>query len=155
LESLVLRSRAINRKVEGDDSTDSATFWLHILAFTVYNAILGYLFREISQHGIVACLLFFFAFALHFAVNDLSLSEHHKETYDKYGRWLLAGAIVTGAVAGQAVALNAVAIDTIRAFMTGAIILNILKEEIPEQRENCFGSFITGLVIYSTLILLV
>jgi len=32
--------------------------------------------------------------ALHFVVNDNGLREHHREVYDRIGRWILAAAII-------------------------------------------------------------
>jgi uncharacterized membrane protein len=40
--------------------------------------------------------------ALHFAVNDSGLREHHKHIYDRIGRWILAAAIIVGWVLGSA-----------------------------------------------------
>lgn len=154
LESLALRSRASNRKTEGEDLTSFEIFGLHILSFGIYNALLGYLLQE-TQHGIISYVLFFIAFAPHFMVNDYSLREHHKKAYDKYGRWLLAGAIMAGAVVGQTVAVSEIVIEAIRSFIAGAIILNVLKEELPEERENCFWSFVTGAIVYGVIVFMV
>jgi Mg2+/citrate symporter len=155
LESLALRSRTLNQQTKGRDWTSLEIFGLHIFSFAIYNAILGYLLQELAQQGLTASILFFIAFGLHFMVNDRSLSDHHKHLYDKYGRWLLAGSIVTGAVIGQAFVVHEAMIAAIYALIAGAIILNILKEELPEERESCFWSFVTGAIAYGVLIFLV
>jgi hypothetical protein len=153
LESLALRSRALNRKVIGEDLTSFEIFGLHIFSFAIYNALLGYLLEEM-QPRLISYVLFFIAFALHFMVNDHSLREHHKRLYDKYGRWILASAIVTGAVLGQTLAVHEATIAAVRSLVAGAIILNILKEELPEERESCFWSFMIGAIVYGVLIFL-
>ncbi|WP_416669939.1 hypothetical protein [Egbenema bharatensis] len=155
LESLALRSRTFNQHTQGRDWTSLEIFGLHIFSFAVYNAILGYLLQEFAQQGVTASILFFIAFGLHFMVNDRSLREHHKHLYDKYGRWILAGAIVAGAVLGETLAVHEGTIAVIHALIAGAIILNILKEELPEERESCFWSFLTGAIAYGVLIFLV
>jgi hypothetical protein len=40
----------------------------------------------------------------------------------------------------------------ILAFLGGAIVLNVLKEEVPDQRESRFGAFAGAAIGYSLLI---
>lgn len=81
-----MRSRNHRQPMEGEDCTQPGVFWLHIVSFAIYNPILGYLLRESEEHRLLACLLLFFALALHFIVNDVSLREHQKQAYDHMGR---------------------------------------------------------------------
>ncbi|MGB3789108.1 MAG: hypothetical protein WA949_13940 [Phormidesmis sp.] len=96
LEKLAVRSRDHNRKMHGKNETEPNVFWFHIIFFAMYNAILGYLFRASAIHGITDCALLFFALGLHFVVNDVALREHHQRAYNRFGRWILAVAIVAG-----------------------------------------------------------
>lgn len=153
LEKLALRSRLYRTEEHGEDCTQPGIFWLHIVFFGIYNAILGYLLRESENHGLVACLLLFFALALHFIVNDVGLREHHKQTYDRIGRWLLAAAIVFGWALGEAFQPNEAAVAAIWALVAGGIILNVLKEELPEEQESHFGMFCAGAALYSAVLL--
>lgn len=153
LEKLALRSRAHRHRHQGEDCTQAAVFWLHVVAFALYNGILGYLLRESEEHGLVASILLFVALALHFLVNDVGLREHHKQSYDQVGRWILAGAIVLGWVLGQAIRIDAAAIAAIWALVAGGMILNILKEELPSERESNFGLFVAGAAVYSVVLL--
>jgi hypothetical protein len=126
-----------------------------LLPLPIYNGVLGYLFRESEDHGLIACILLFVTLGVHFVVNDLGLREHHKEAYDRFGRWILAASIITGWVIGQTLKLNPAAIATVWALVAGGIILNVLKEELPEERESDFGTFLVGAVGYSALLLIV
>ncbi|MEO0455294.1 MAG: hypothetical protein AAF152_01760 [Cyanobacteria bacterium P01_A01_bin.114] len=153
LEKLAVRSRRHNQKMAGDNSTQPGIFWVHIFSFSIYNAVLGYLFRESADHGLLACLLLFIALALHFIVNDVGLREHHKQIYDRLGRWILAAAIFFGWAVGEVVHFNAAAVAAIWALVAGGIILNVMKEELPENQESHFGLFLTGAVIYSAILL--
>ncbi|NEQ48325.1 MAG: hypothetical protein F6K00_34255 [Leptolyngbya sp. SIOISBB] len=155
LEKLALRSRDRRQESHGEDCTHLGVFWIHIISFAVYNTILGYLLRESEEHGLVACLLLFFALALHFVVNDVGLREHHKQMYDRVGRWILAGAIVFGWVLGEAFHLNEAAVLAIWALVAGGIILNALKEELPAQQESQFGLFALGATVYALILLTV
>jgi len=154
LEKLAMRSRNRNKATTGEHVTELAVFWTHVGFFAVYNALLGYLFRESAVHGITDCLILFVALGLHFVVNDVGLRKHHKTAYERAGRWILAGAIVTGWVIGQASEVNEAAIATIWALVAGSLILNVLKEELPESHESHFGWFLVGTGVYSAILLL-
>ena len=153
LEILAQRSRQSNRKTQETDCTSIGVFWVHIGSFAIYNALIGNLLSDAEEHGLVSSLLLFVALALHFIVNDYSLREHHKHAYHRWGRWVLAGAIILGWVLGQAIHLDEAAIATLWAFVAGGIILNVLKEEMPENRQTCFWSFLVGAGVYSVLLL--
>ncbi|MEM6255113.1 MAG: hypothetical protein AAF821_19535 [Cyanobacteria bacterium P01_D01_bin.156] len=153
LEKLALRSRSHHHENYGEDCTHPGVFWIHIISFGIYNGILGYLLRESENHGLVACLILFFALALHFLVNDVGLRGHHRHMYDRIGRWLLAGAIVLGWVLGEQFHLDGAAIAAIWALVAGGIILNVLKEELPEEQESHFGMFCTGAGLYALILL--
>ncbi|MEM8611129.1 MAG: hypothetical protein AAGF93_03845 [Cyanobacteria bacterium P01_H01_bin.105] len=155
LDILALKSRQHNKITKNRDSTQHTVFWIHIAAFAVLNTIVGYLLQELMDHTLQQCLLFFAAIALHFFIIDHGLREHHQTSYDRYGRWLLTAAIIVGAIAGQSLHLSEAGILSIWAFLAGSIILNILKRELPDEKQSCFASFLTGTALYTTLLLLV
>ncbi|NJK62955.1 MAG: hypothetical protein HC921_10005 [Synechococcaceae cyanobacterium SM2_3_1] len=67
------RSHAHNMMMHGQDCTGGRVFWIHVISFAIYNMTLGYLLREAENHGLIPCLILFFALALHFLVNDVGL----------------------------------------------------------------------------------
>ena len=155
LDILALKSRQHNRLINNQDSTPHAVFWIHIAAFAVLNMIVGYLLQELTSHTLLRCLLFFTAIALHFLIIDQNLREHHQVPYDNYGRWLLTAAILVGAIAGQSLHLSEAGILAVWSFLAGSIILNILKRELPDEKQSCFFSFTTGTALYTVLLLLI
>lgn len=153
LEKLAVRSRIQHQQETGKTHTQPSVFWIHTLSFAIYSALLGYLFREVAQRGWLEFIFLFIALALHFIVIDVGLREHHQHVYDHIGRWILAGAIIFGWAIGQAFSFNAAAVSTVWAFMAGSIILNVLKEELPQEQESDFRFFMTGAVGYAVLLL--
>ena len=153
LNFLALKAKSLKAK-SATVSVGSTVFWIHISAFAILNLIFGYLLQDLSEHSPIACMLFFTAVALHFFIIDDNLREHQKFLYDRFGRWILVGAIVLGAVIGQATNLNEAAVAIIWSFLTGSIILNVLKRELPDEKETCIWSFITGTALFSILVLL-
>ncbi len=128
-------------------------FWMHIISFAVYNALIGYLLLHQEEPGVINRLFYFVAMGFHFLVNDHGLREHHKETYDSIGRWILAGAVFLGWVAGLFIQSHQAVVAVLFAFLAGSAIVNTLKEELPEGRESRFWAFALGAGIYSAILI--
>lgn len=153
LERMAVESRR-GRGAGGEGSgAERGIFWLHVGSFAVYNVLIGYLLARPRESGGRALLLFALAMALHFLVNDFGLRGHHRDRYVHAGRWLLAGAVVAGWGVAQLTTLGPAAIHGVTAFLAGGIVLNVLKEELPEERESRFGSFAVGAAVYAALLL--
>lgn len=150
LDRLALRSRRENL---GVDRTAPGVFWIHILSFAVYNALVGYLLVQGERSSARELALFAVAMAVHFVVNDFGLAEHHKARYLKVGRWIVAGAVLVGWGVGAATQVPEPAIAAVVAFWAGGIILNVLKEELPDERQSRFGAMSLGMAGYAILLL--
>jgi hypothetical protein len=153
LERVALVSRQRNQKAGKGDVTQARVFWLHVVSCALYNALIGYLLLHREEPGVLSLFFFFLAMAFHFVVNDFGLRENHKHVYHKLGRWILAAAIILGWAIGVGSELSKAAIALLFAFLAGGIILNILKEELPEERQSRFWAFALGAGIYAVLLL--
>lgn len=158
LERLAHRSRESER---GDEpaarlmaGTSNPVFWVHIGSFSLYNAVIGYLLVR-GESGVEGLLFFSVAMALHFLVNDFGLRDHHRDVYDHAGRWLLAGSVVAGWLIGSVAELRTLTVGALLAFLGGGIVLNVIKEELPAERESRFWAFAVGAAGYSALLLAV
>jgi hypothetical protein len=154
LERSAKLSQQQNRRAGKSEITTVSVFWIHIASFAVYNALIGYLLIHREEPEFFGLLLFFTAMAMHFIVNDFGLRENHKSPYDRIGRWVLAGAVMVGWTIGTHLRLNQAFVAVLFAFLAGGIVLNILKEELPEERESRFWSFALGAAVYTMLLLL-
>jgi hypothetical protein len=146
-------SRRRNRSSGKEDAAGSGVFWLHVASFSAYNALIGYLLLHRETPGLWNLILFAFALGLHFVVNDYGLREDHKGLYHRLGRWVLAAAIVVGWVIGLFFEVSEAALAVLFAFLAGGIVLNVLKEELPEERESSFGAFALGAAFYAAILL--
>jgi hypothetical protein len=153
LERAATSSRKRQREAAKKDCTSGGIFWLNISSFAVYNILIGYLLLHRLTTGFQALLLFFFAMALHFVVNNYGLREHHKGLYTRIGRWVVSAAVLAGRTIGLLVEVPEVMIVMLTAFLAGGIVLNVLKEELPEERQSRFWAFALGTVLYTTLLL--
>ncbi|HEV7255773.1 MAG TPA: hypothetical protein VGN97_22075 [Mesorhizobium sp.] len=158
--ALTARSRRAGASVgggrqEAEEGADAgpAVFWVHMGSFALYNALIGYLLLH-REDGAVGPLLFFaFAMALHFIVNDHGLAEHHKSLYRRVGRWILAAAVLLGFAVGLTVEVSEAFVGVLIAFLAGGVILNVLKEEVPSERQSRFCAFALGMGGYAALLL--
>lgn len=152
LERLVQRSRSEQRAVQGEDRTSPAVFRLHIGSFAVVNVLFGYLLAERGAEGAQRLLLFGVALALYFLVNDYGLRQQHKDAYRQMGRWVLAVALLLGWGIRQLAAVPDLVLAIILAFVGGGVTFNILKEELPAERESRFWAFALGAAAYAALL---
>lgn len=150
LERLVQRSS--HRGGDGDGAPPGI-FWIHVGSFGVYNVLIGYLLVHRDTPGTVSLLLFAGAMGLHFVVNDYGLHEHHRVRYDRRGRWLLAGGVLIGVAVGALTEIDEAKIAVLFGFLAGGIVLNVIKEELPEERESRFPAFALGATAYTALLL--
>jgi hypothetical protein len=154
LERTAVRSRRRRTAAGEDDRTSAAVFWLHIASFTLYNALVGYLLVHREVPTALGLVFLTVAMAVHFVVNDFGLREHHKDLYTRYGRWLLAAAVLAGWLVGVLTRISDAAVAVLLAFLGGGVILNVLKEELPDERASRFWPFALGVAIYAALLLL-
>jgi hypothetical protein len=139
LECMVKKSRDRPRQSDEQEATPSGVFWLHMSVFALYNLLVGYLLThrgspEEEAFDVAGLLTYTVALGLHFVVNDFGLRQDHRADYHRYGRWLLANAVVVGWAVGMATTLHDVAVSIPFAFLAGGIVMNVLKEELPEER---------------------
>ncbi|AVI62538.1 hypothetical protein [Halomonas sp. GFAJ-1] len=118
-------------------------FWVHIGSFSLYNALIGYLLVY-RDNQLPEVLFFFLAMGFHFLVNDHGLVQHHRHIYMAKGRWVLAAAVFMGWLVGQAFQVTDAVISLVYAFVAGGLVLNVLKEELPEDRNSQFLPFAVG-----------
>ncbi len=153
LERAAKVSRQENREAGEGDVTQPGVFWLHMVSFALYNALIGYLLTHREEPGIYSLIIYAIAMALHFIVNDFSLREDHKGAYRRIGRWILAAAVILGWTVGSQTDISEALTAVLFAFLSGGIILNVLKEELPQARESRFWTFSAGALGYSGLLL--
>jgi hypothetical protein len=150
LERMVRSSRAPE---DPEAAPRPAVFGLHIGAFAAYNALIGYLTFDRRPPDPVDLTLYFIAFGLHLLANDFSLRREHEQAYHSFGRWILAGAVLAGWGLGMVLQIPEHAISVPFAILAGGIVLNVLKEELPEERQSRFGAFALGTAFYTLLLL--
>lgn len=154
LERAAVGSRKHQRSATGDDMTSMEIFWIHVLSFASYNALIGYVINQRGQENREGTLaLFAVAMGLHFVATDYGLREHYKDGYHRIARWVFSVALLAGWAIGLTGQVSEPALALLLAFLAGGVILNVLKEELPEDRESRFWAFLIGASAYAALLL--
>ncbi len=148
LERLAQRSRA-----DRGGEPRAGVFRLHLGAFVVFNGLITYMMLLRLRTGVVFGLLFALAMALHFVLTDRSLEEHYPSRFDRRARYLLSGALFAGWLLGWLLApTSTILVSLLTAGLSGSILLNVFKEELPSGRRSSFVWFLGGLVLYAALL---
>lgn len=156
LERVVRRSQEERSTMQETERTTTGpgVFWLHVASFGVYNILIGYLLLHRIRPGLMSLAFYTVAMALHFLVTDYGLRNDHRRDYDRVGRWALSIALAGGLAAGYTSRLPELWIAVITAFLAGGVILNVLKEELPEERKSRIAPFFIGAFGYAAILLL-
>jgi hypothetical protein len=137
----------------GESTTSPGVYRLHIASFALYNVLIGYLVVHREVPGVLALALFTVAMGFHFLVTDFGLKEDHRGEYRRSGRWVLVGAILLGWAVGILIGLSEVLVVVLSSFLAGGVILNVLKEELPAERQSRLVPFFAGAIAYSLVLL--
>lgn len=137
------------------ESVEEATpvFWAHVAVFAAYSAVIGYLLFHQEAPGVWNQVFYTLAMALHFGVTDAGLHRHHGDLFDRRARWILAGGTLAGSALGLATGVSGLGLTMLFGFVSGALVLNVIKEELPEIDENRFAAFALGVGAYTVVLL--
>lgn len=145
-------ARRHDTREEGEHMPHEA-FWLHLASFAFYNVLIGYLLLHREEEGWFALLAYAVAMGVHFVTNDFGLRQDYAHRYDQVGRWVLVAAVLSGWSLGVAVEVPEGVIAAAFALLAGGIVLNVLKEELPQERQSALGPFLGGAGVYGAAML--
>ena len=153
LERLAKTSRGRSPHDGAQEEVAAGLFRIHLGSFAVYNLLIGYLLVDREETGLWPLMIYFLAMAMHFVTVDFGLREDHKERYDTPGRWILVAAVCAGWVLALVVKIPELATGLLFAFLAGGVVLNVLKEELPEERQSRFWPFALAAAGYAALLI--
>lgn len=137
------------RKAENPEKA-LTLFWLQIAFFALYNMLVSF---TVVSHNVSGSQAVFYALAvgLHFIAVAHDLWLEHPEEYNRVGRYVLALGIVAGWVLGAVVHLHPFIEAMIFAFISGAMILNVIKYELLPDEEAHYLTFAIGVIAYTAV----
>lgn len=156
MQNYAVKSKIKRKKQEGTAKTTLEVYEVHIITYGLLNLLIGFLLLDLFKESRVALLLYVVAMVLKFIVNDHALHKLHHENYGQNGRWILIFAVVCGWIFSLFFTYSDSTIGLVKAFVAGGALLNVLKEELPEGKENDFSAFaLSGLGFAATIIFLI
>ncbi|WP_293028050.1 hypothetical protein [Natronococcus sp.] len=153
LERLAAVSRSHEFERDLGPFADEPVFWIHVGGFAVYNAFIGYVLVR-GETGAESATLFAVAMALHLFGNDAAMEQHHRDAYRRIGRWVLAAAVLLGAGVGAVYTFGDISLTILLGLLTGGVVFNAIKDELPRTQESRFWAFAAGAVGYGSILLL-
>lgn len=146
----------VNRTIKDSDfheeHLEKRVFWVQIIFFGIYNMLISFVVIQSQVEG-VQVAFYASAVGLHFFAVAHDMWRENHELYDKYGKYVLALGIVIGWLVGAFVELDSLSMGIIFSFISGAMILNVIKYELPEERHAHFKWFLSGAFLYSAIVL--
>jgi hypothetical protein len=131
----------------------STFFWLSLSCYALFNFLVGYAVVDKDNPEVQPLILFTFAMALHYFMNDFSLNQDHGEIYRQSGRWILIASLFFGWLAGVWIELSQTAVALVSAFIGGGVIMNVTRHELPAENPHSLGAFLTGTAAYTMILL--
>ncbi len=138
-----------------EEDADARIFWIHIVSFALYNLLIGYLLLHREEVGWLSLAFYFVAMGLHFLTSDFGLNQDYPRLYRRRGRWILSAGVLAGWLIGAVLDLPEEALIGLFAFLAGGVVLNVLKEELPEERQSRLTPFLLGVAGYGALLIAV
>lgn len=124
------------------------------LSYLIFNFMIGYAIADKNDPDVRPLVLFSVAIGLHTFTTDFAMREKHPKKYQNWIRWAAVFSLLAGWTLNLWISLPETAVALMAAYIAGGVILNVTKHELPSDKPNDPGSFLTGTVVYTLLILL-
>ncbi|MCF8033784.1 MAG: ZIP family metal transporter [Desulfarculaceae bacterium] len=143
------------RQAERSPRAEGQVYALHLGAYCLYNFLITYTMPLRVQTGLGYAVIFTAAMALHFTFTDRGLNRHFPRRFHYKGRLLLVASLGAGwVVTALTDPINVLAVSLMIAFLSGSILYNVFKEELPTERESSYPWFSLGLGLATALLAL-
>ena len=121
---------------------------LHGWGYAFYNFLIGYLITNLPRPGVEPMILVTVVMVPHFLGLDYHFRKKEQLFYDRWLRWLFAASLVLGWVVGTQFEFPGFIKAVCFAFLSGAILINTIKEELPEDERASFISLLSGVMSF-------
>lgn len=125
-----------------------------LISYLIFNFLIGYAISDKNDPDVRPLALFTIAIGLHYFTTDFAMRERQPIKYHNLIRWAAAFSLLAGWFTNLWVSLPETAVALIAAYIAGGVILNVTKHELPNDKPNDMGSFLTGALVYTLLILI-
>lgn len=128
-------------------------FYISVGSYSLFNFFVGYAIVDQNNTEVQPLILFTFAMALHYFMNDYSLKESHGRAYNHVTRWILICSLFMGWLVGLKTEISASAIALVNAFISGGVIMNVTRHELSLTTANSCHAFLISALLYAVVLL--
>jgi hypothetical protein len=139
-------------KVSKDTPDSRLAFIVQMITLVPYFFSLGYFLERL--HTLLALVSYIVAIGIHLIGFGYDLKEDHKEKYTHLTAGILSLVLIIGTIASYLYKVDELILSLLLAFLTGGILLNSIKEEIPTITQSRFWAFAAGAIVTGILLLL-
>ena len=125
------------------------------LFFCGYNFFMGYILPELPRTGLLPIFLVALALGAHFMGINHLLFEWHSIYFKKVLRWLMAASLTIGWLIGLIIILPKIFKISAMAFIAGAILINVMTEELPYKNKKRYLEFLAGVAFFVIIALII
>ncbi len=129
-------------------------FAIHFSILALVSLLIAYNLRFEVRASLLGGLLFSIALILHFFGTDRTMEIHYRNLFEKYGRYILSIMPLTGWALSVLFPERQSEAAVLLAFVAGAVLFNVIKDEIPGTEKGEPKFFVAGALIYAAVLLL-
>ena len=155
MENRSKKSFESDREPSEGQKKNYSVYRIHIFSFSLYNFVIAYLLLNREEQSLQKFLLYAVAMSFHLLVTDHSLEDHYRDKYRSRGRWILVASLVSGWLLSVFVSIPEVFIGILFSFIAGGVVMNVLKEELPRERNSNLWAFCVGILFYGSILLMI
>lgn len=129
-------------------------FHLHSLGLLIYNVFVGAIFASFPRTGMTAPLVGIFCLSVHALGTNHQARAWQPIAFDRVWRWLFILGVIAGWSINYFIHMPKDLIILAWAFLAGAIIVNVMAEELPESGQTNIWPFLGGVLFVFTVALI-
>lgn len=130
-------------------------YWTNVLFISLYSVLIGYVVGSYNLNNISYQIVYLLAYVLHFVTIKWGIYHIFPEKYNKQARYPIALGLFLGYFIAYVFNISDVVLAIIEAILTGAMILNVFKHELPNEKDSKSRAFIMGILISLMLFMMI
>lgn len=130
-------------------------YWTNVIFISLYSVLIGYVVGSNDLNNISYQLVYLVAYTLHFITIKWGIYHIYPKKYFEHARFPIAFGLFVGYFIAVFFNISEVVLVIVEALLTGAMILNVFKHELPNEEDSKGRSFIFGLLVSTFLFLLI
>ncbi len=129
-------------------------FTIHFGMLALVSLLIAFNLRFEVRTSLPGAILFSVALALHFFGTDRTMETHYSSLFNRYGRYILSTMPLIGWSLSILFPERQSEAAVLLAFIAGAVLFNVIKDEVPGAERGEPKFFVAGSLIYSGVLIL-